>query len=286
VAGSLWLDLLGSETRYYDAGGIRTRSIQAGSGDALILLHGIGATAETFARNVMPLSAHFDTRAIDLLGHGLTGTIAGALSKDAFVEHVVDYMDAAGIERAHLIGVSLGGWLAMWTALLHPARIGKVVNVVGAHLNVPVDESDRQQAQAGLERLQRLTRQFVNEPTRENLRARLGYVFHHPERDLPEELVDLRSALHRLSTNAKQVEAFVGNPGPENLLTPEVLATVSQPTLLLWTDHNPSTAAVAAKTAVTYLPKGEFALMTDCGHWPQWEDPATFDRIVTAFLTR
>jgi pimeloyl-ACP methyl ester carboxylesterase len=56
---SLWLGLLGAETRYYDAGGIRTRAIESGSGDPpLIMLHGVGGHAEAFARNVVPLGKH------------------------------------------------------------------------------------------------------------------------------------------------------------------------------------------------------------------------------------
>jgi len=283
---TFWVDLLGAETRYYDAVGIRTRSIRAGSGELVLFLHGIGATAETFARNIIPFSANFDAHAIDVLGHGLTETVNGSLSKEAFVGHVIAYMDAAGIERAHVIGVSLGGWLATWTSLLHPDRVASVVNVVGSHLKVPVDEGSRRQAQAGLDELKRLTKQLVDDPTRENLRARLGYVFLHPDRDLPGELVDLRWALYRQSTNGKQVEAFVGNPGPDNLLTPELLASIRHPALLLWTDHNPSTPAAAAEQAVSYLPHGKFALMKGCGHWPQWEDAPTFNRIVTEFLSQ
>ena len=71
---TLWDELLGAEVRYYDAAGVRTRSIQAGTGDAVIMLHGIGGHAEAFARNVVPLGADFDARSIDYYGHGLTGT--------------------------------------------------------------------------------------------------------------------------------------------------------------------------------------------------------------------
>jgi len=52
---SLWLDLLGAEVRYYDAAGVRTRSIECGAGETVIMLHGIGGHAEAFARNVVRL---------------------------------------------------------------------------------------------------------------------------------------------------------------------------------------------------------------------------------------
>ena len=53
--------------------------------------------------------------------------------------------------RAHLIGESLGGWIAVWTAIDHPDRIGKVIYTVGAHLTVPMDEATREKTQRGLE---------------------------------------------------------------------------------------------------------------------------------------
>ncbi len=134
---AIWEELLGAEVRFYDAAGVRTRSIQAGSGEALIMLHGIGGHAEAFARNVVPLGHHFDARAIDYYGHGLTGIGSMPFDKDGYVKHLLDYMDAAGIKKAHLIGESLGGWIAAWTAIDHPDRVGKVIYTVGAMLKRP-----------------------------------------------------------------------------------------------------------------------------------------------------
>ena len=280
---TLWTELLGAEVRFYDARGIRTRSIQAGSGETVLLLHGTGATAEAFARNVVPLAAHYDARAIDILGHGLTETIGGRLSKEAFVQHVIDYMDDAGIERAHVIGNSLGGWIAIWLALMHPARIGKVVNVVGPHFGVPIDDATRAQKQGAAERLKRLSKNLNDNPTAETMRARLAWLFNDVDRDLTDELVAVRWALYQRSTNGKQIADFVGNPGADNILTPERLAMLTAPALLVWTDHNLPPASVA-RSVVTYLPDGQLVVMNDCGHWPQWEDPATFNRIVKNFL--
>jgi 2-hydroxy-6-oxonona-2,4-dienedioate hydrolase len=139
---SIWLDLLGAEVRYYDAAGVRTRSLEAGSGETVIMLHGVGGHAEAFARNVVPLSRTFNARAIDYYGHGLTGFGDQDFSKDAYVKHLIDFMDAAGIERAHLIGESLGGWIAVWTAIHYPDRVGKIVYTVGAHLHRRCDTSE------------------------------------------------------------------------------------------------------------------------------------------------
>lgn len=285
MTSTFWLDLLGAEVRYTDPGGVRTRSIRAGTGEPLVLLHGIGATAETFARNITALSKHFSVHAIDLLGHGGTSPTAGALSRDAFLAHIVDYMDEASIAEAHVAGLSLGGWLATWMALAHPSRVKRFINIVGPYLRVPVDEESRAQALAGVTDLQRLTQAFVANPTRETLRARLGWAFHAPERDVTDELLELRWRMNAAATNGRQIAAFIGNAAPEDLLTPERLRSIDRPAMFLWTDHNPSASAAEGKAGASYVARSEFVLMRDCGHWPQWEDSATFNRLVTDFLT-
>jgi pimeloyl-ACP methyl ester carboxylesterase len=280
---SLWTELLGAEVRYVDAGGVRTRALQAGRGPAVIFLHGTGSTAEAFARNVIPFSERFSAHSIDLLGHGLTD-LPGPLTRETFVKHIIDYMDTMGIERASVVGNSLGGWLAIWTALSFPDRVEKVVNAVGPHFAVPLPEEARQKAQAQTERLRLLSKQLADNPSPETMRARLGWVFHDVERNLTEDLVEVRWAMHQLANHSQAVSAIVGNPGAENLLTNERLAAVTRPTMVLWTDHNPAPVAVA-EAVVRHLPHGRLAVMKDCGHWPQWEDPATFNRVVMEFLS-
>jgi len=284
---TFWLSLLGAETRYYDAGGVRTRCIQAGThGKPLILMHGIGGHAEAFARNVVPLGANFRTFAIDCLGHGLSDGTEGPLTKEAYVRHLIDFMDAVGIEKAHVLGESLGGWIAMWASLLHPERIDKIVFTVGAKLEVPVPEAAAQRTAAGRAELTRLTRQFLDEPSRENVRERLKWLFRNPARDLTEELVDLRWALY-CRTEATGQRGHSGSaPRDDGQLTPDRLRTIVHPTLVLWTDHNPSASVAEAREATSYLPNAELTIMEDSGHWPQWEHPETFNEIVRAYLQR
>jgi 2-hydroxy-6-oxonona-2,4-dienedioate hydrolase len=281
---NLWAELLGAEVRFYDAAGVRTRSIQSGDGFPVIMLHGVGGHAEAFARNVVPLGKHFDARAIDYYGHGLTDFGTLPFSKDAYVKHLIDYMDAAGIERAHLIGESLGGWIAAWMAIEHPNRVGKVIYTVGAHLSVPIDDETKRITDAGVGELIRLSMQFVKEPTRANVHARLRWLFHKPERDITEELIDLRWALYERGLDKPSPAATIGTTG--DLLTPENLARIPVPTMFLWTDHNPSQQIATAKVAMSHVPNAEWALIEDAGHWPQWEHPEEFNRVVIDYLSR
>lgn len=284
---SIWLNLLGAETRYYDAAGVRTRAIESGSGGVpLIMMHGVGGHAEAFARNVVPLGKHFRTIAIDLLGHGLTGSIDKPLSKEAYTKHLGDFMDAAGIKKANLLGESLGGWIAVMMSKFYPERVNKIVYTVGARLEVPVDEAAAKRTAHGRAELIRLTKQFQANPSRENVHERLKWLFHKPERDITSELVDLRWELYR-RTEAGGTRGHAGNSGSEDdALTPDRLRTITHPMLVLWTEFNPSAAVAEAQSAMNYLPNAELKVMKDAGHWPQWEHPEEFDAIVTEYLER
>src|SRR5215469_2378845 len=193
---SLWLDLLGAETRFYDAAGIRTRAISAGEGPPLIMLHGVGGCGESFGRNVVSLGKHFRTYALDCVGHGLTDGTDEPLTRKAYVKHLKDFMDAAGIKKAHIIGESLGGWIGAWMAMTHPERVDRLVYCVGAYLKIPIeDEAAAKKSAEGRALLIKLTKEAKENPTRETIRKRVEWLFADPAKSVTEELVDLRWAL-------------------------------------------------------------------------------------------
>ena len=72
---SIWNELAGINFKQYfvDADGVSTRIVEAGEGEPLILIHGIGGHIEAYARNIKPLSKHFRVIVLDMLGHGYTG---------------------------------------------------------------------------------------------------------------------------------------------------------------------------------------------------------------------
>src|SRR5713226_1540231 len=106
---SIWTDLLGATVSYYDAQGMRTRCIEAGDGDPLIMLHGSGGHAEAYSRNVVPLGEQFHVYAIDCAGHGYTDKHPTLSGTAGIADHVLRFMDAEGIGQANLAGESMGG---------------------------------------------------------------------------------------------------------------------------------------------------------------------------------
>src|SRR6266511_3388482 len=126
---SLHLDLLGSQTRLIRGKRFTTRAIEAGSGDPLVLIHGVGNSAECYARNVLRLAANFHVYAIDALYHGYS-------TKEGYdadrrvpqqAEAVLDLLDAEGLRWAHIEGESMGAGIAFELAMRYPERTGRII---------------------------------------------------------------------------------------------------------------------------------------------------------------
>ena len=134
---SVWSDLQGIafDQGYVDANGIRTRYLHAGQSDkpGLIFLHGTGGHAEAYTRNLAAHARHFNTYAIDLLGHGYTDKPDYDYEISRYIEHLLGFIDAMGMDRVSLSGESLGGWIAGAFAVAHPERVDRLVlNTAGA----------------------------------------------------------------------------------------------------------------------------------------------------------
>jgi len=98
---------------------------EAGRSDVPILcLHGIGGNAASFAPQLAALSAEHRVMSIDLPGYGGSDPID--LSFQALARKIADFLDAIGVEKAHLCGQSIGGMIALETACRHPERVASL----------------------------------------------------------------------------------------------------------------------------------------------------------------
>lgn len=108
--------------------------IEQGTGFPLILLHGNGEDCSYFARQMVPFSEHFHVIALDTRGHGQTPRGEAPFTIRQFAEDLLTFMDNHHIEKAHLLGFSDGGNIAMVFALAHPERVEKLI-LNGANLD-------------------------------------------------------------------------------------------------------------------------------------------------------
>lgn len=113
---------------------IKHHFIEQGEGFPLILMHGNGEDVSYFAHQMEPFAKHFRVMAIDTRGHGQTPRGNAPFTIRQFAEDLLEFMDRHSIEKAHLLGFSDGGNIAMVFAMAHPERVEKLV-LNGANLD-------------------------------------------------------------------------------------------------------------------------------------------------------
>lgn len=279
---SLWGDLRGAcfEQGYLDAGGVRTRYLRSGTRGApvLILLHGTGGHAECYSRNLAAHGEHFDTYAIDMVGHGWSDKPDRPYEIAVYVEHLRAVLDALGAERAHISGESLGGWVAARFALAHPERVTRLcLNTTGGATMNP----------AVMEKIKASSRAAVENPTWEAVHARLAWLM-ADSASVTDDLVACRQAIYRQPGFRQALENILVLQEPairqRNNLTDAEWTAIRAPTLVVWTSHDPTAPESVGQRIAELIPGARFALMQDCGHWPQFEDAAGFNRLHLDFL--
>lgn len=282
----LWPEIASGSIRlgYVHAGAVNTRHLEAGnahSDEAVIFVHGTGGHLEAFTRNILPHAAAHRTISLDMIGHGFSSKPAHDYEIRHYVQHLLDFCDAKGIARAHLHGESLGGWIVAQFAIDHPDRVATLTLNTAGGLNTDP---------AVMERVYNVTMKAVAEASPATVRARLEWLMNDPAR-VTDDLVELR---HRIYTQPGFVETMKRilclqnmEIRMRNVLTDESLTRVAAPTLVIWTDHDPTAPIATGERFVAAIPNAEpLVIMDDCAHWPQWERADEFNRIHLDFLAR
>jgi 2-hydroxy-6-oxonona-2,4-dienedioate hydrolase len=279
---SIWMGIADVPLRlhYVDAAGVRTRVLEAGSGSPLVLLHGTSGHLEAYARNIKGLADHFHVIAYDMIGHGYSARPDYPYTTAVYSDHLIGLLDALNIERAHISGESLGGWVSAWTAAHHPERVDHLV------LNTPGNITSKP---AVMQRVKESSLQAARDPSFDNVRRRVEVLFYEKNRPLiTDELVLLRQAIYQQDSFAHTMENIVALQEPalreQYAWSESWCSHITAPTFLLWTDHDPTGTLAEADLLHSWIRNSKLYVMQDAGHWPQWEKPEEFNRLHHEFL--
>lgn len=279
---SVWDDLAEVEFSqgYIEAGGYRTRYLHAGTPDkpTLFMLHGITGHAEAYARNLAAHAEHFNVYAIDFIGHGYSTKPEHPLEIKHYVGQVLAIMDELGVEKAYFSGESLGGWTTARLAQLYPERVERIVlNTMGGTMANP----------QVMERLYTLSMEAAKDPSWERVKARLEWLMADPTMVTP-DLIRTRQRIFEQPDWPMACEMNMALQNLEvrkrNMLSDDDLRAIQAPALVLWTTKDPSGPVDEGRRISELIPNGQLAVMENCGHWPQYEDTETFNKIHLDFL--
>ncbi|RJG10727.1 alpha/beta fold hydrolase [Massilia cavernae] len=285
-AATYWVDLLQAQVRTVE-GRYRTRIVEAGEGPALILLHGTGGHIENYARNIMPLAQHFRVIALDFLWHGMSQT--EGFDREVIphlVDQVTDVMDVLGIDSAAVEGQSLGGWVAMRLALLHPERVSHLVLTTtmgyepdAGSIDGYVEPDWSKNLASSLE--------VLRDPSIENVRSRMARILADPAR-LTFEAIAVRQALYRQPALSAVQQEFIteylsGSTIRQHLVSDGDACRIEQPVLVYWGDQNRTPPSLGLRLS-QQVHNGRFHCAEDTGHWAQFESAEEHNRVVLQFL--
>ena len=279
---SVWSDLAQVEFSqgFLQAGPYRTRYLHAGDDDkpVLLLLHGITGHAEAYARNLQAHGEHFSVWAIDLIGHGYSSKPDHPLEIKHYVDHVSHFLDAIDAETASFSGESVGGWVTARYAMLYPERVNRVVlNTMGGTMANP----------KVMERLYALSMEAAKDPSWERVKARLGWLMADPAM-VTDDLIRTRQAIFEQPDWLKACESNMALQNLEirkrNMLSDDDLRSIQAEAMVLWTTKDPSGPVDEGARIASLIPNGKLTVMDNCGHWPQYEDTETFNRLHLDFL--
>ena len=282
---SIYCELLGTQVRMVQGRKYVTRVIEYGSGDPLILIHGSGGTAESWFRNVRRLGETFHVYAIDALYHGFSSKeptdVADRTAQQ--VDHVLDFMDAVGIERANIEGESMGAHITFRLALEHPERCDHIILNTGQQVDFNREFAPHLK---GITLLAELTRAALANPTHDTIRARMEWLMAAPDR-VDDELVALRLklwSLPELRESLSQTGPSSDRPAQVRRFSEDEVRQLAVPTLVFWTEYNPSGGPDIGEALAELIPGARYYLMEDAAHWPQYEKPEEHDQVITDFI--
>jgi pimeloyl-ACP methyl ester carboxylesterase len=277
------------EDGWVELDGLRIRYLKGGEeGTPVLLLHGGGydSASLSYKHAVGPVSEHHRAFAPDWPGYGQSDKPEVEYTTEYYVGFLGHLMDALGLEKASLVGISMGGAISLGFALRSPHRVEKLVLVDSHGLGGEVPGGIASYVLVRLPLLNRLVWAALTR-SRKMVERSLQTVFYDPGA-VTEDLVD---EVHQLAKTPRAGRAWrswqESEIRREGLRTNYVdrLPTLAVPTLILHGEEDKYVPVSWARRAHTLIEDSELQIFPRCGHWLTLERPEEFNRAVLEFLT-
>jgi len=256
--------------------GVRLAYEERGDGEPFLFIQGLGYDRRGFGPLPRLLSEDFRVILFDNRGVGDSDAPAGPYTVELLCSDAVAVLDAAGVESAHVFGVSLGGFIAQELALTHPDRVRKLVLASAAAGSVPPSHPMPTRGQEAFMRFQSMERE---EGLRLIVANSLGDHGVEKRPELFEEIYAYR--LERApSIEAWQAQAYAGATFDAYERIPQIAA----PTLVLQGGADTVIDPRNADILVERIPGARLELVPDRGHLMMWEEGELLAPIIREFL--
>jgi pimeloyl-ACP methyl ester carboxylesterase len=254
--------------------------VTGGTGDPVVFLHGLGHASIAWNGVLPALARDFRVFALDMLGCGRSDKPRIDYSLWAMATYVRYFLDAVGIERAHLVGHSLGGGIALHTGFQYPERVGRMALLSSGGLGRELRPLLRMATLPGSSMLMAglLASRW------EGLWKRLGWV--RPHEVTYREKSQMRALLARPEHRWAFLRMLrgVSNITGQTASAVQHLGLFAQPILLIWGARDRTIPLIHAQRAVRQLKRAHLEILPECTHYPHMEQPAVVARLLAQFL--
>ena len=253
--------------------GQKIRYVEAGSGPAVVLLHGLGGSSLNWAYNTPALAQKFRVIVPDQVGFGQSDKPLVNYRVGTYVDFLDKFLAELKVERATLVGNSMGGWVAALYTLKYPAKVERLVLVDAAGFAAPKDFDLN--ALAGL-----------NPSTRDEMKRLAGLVFFNPLFK-SDAAIDVLLAQRLSAGDGYTIQRLGESIHHRDDLLDGKLAAVKQPVLIVWGREDGLTPlAREGEKFRRELPSAQWVVFDSCGHFPHVEKAAEFNAAVLKFLSQ
>jgi pimeloyl-ACP methyl ester carboxylesterase len=259
--------------------------VEAGSGDLLLLIHGMAGTAENWGSVIEPLAHGHTAIAPDFPGHGTSEPGGGDYSLGSLASGLRDLMLTLGHERATLVGHSLGGGVALQFTYQFPEMVERLVLVSSGGLGPDVSPILRAAALPGADLFISATA-GIGSRAGALLGSGLGRLGLRPSADVAEVARGYASLSDpdRRKAFLATLRAVVGTDGQRVAAHDRLYLAEALPLLIVWGARDPIIPVAHAEETHQAVPGSRLEIFEDTGHVPQLECPGRFVAVLQRFL--
>ena len=258
----------------------------AGTGPPIVLIHGMLNSSSHWRSVALNLANDFTVIAPDLIGHGDSAAPRGDYSLGAHAASIRDLLAATGIDRATLVGDSLGGGVAMQFFYQFPERVERLVLISSGGLGHEVSPLLRSATLPGMSALlslilrRRLHEMLWQAGGRLSQRkARVGVYLQATARALrPLETAGAREAF------LQTLRAVIDTRGQRVSATDRLYLLESLPTMIVWGERDNTIPLRHGRSAHEAIPHSHFRTLADAAHFPHLEDPDGLSELLREFM--
>jgi pimeloyl-ACP methyl ester carboxylesterase len=250
--------------------GQKIQYVEAGSGPTVILLHGLGGSSVVWNFNIGPLAEKYHVVVPDQIGFGKSDKPLVNYRIRTYVDFLDQFCKQLKIERATLVGNSMGGWIAAMFTAAFPDRVDKLVLVDAAGYTPPKDFDMR-------------TLFGLNPTTREGMKVLVAKVFYN-------KAFQTDAAIDQaIATRIAAGDGYTINSITESIIRGEdflddVVKTIKRPTLIVWGRQDGLVPLADGEHFNKDIVGSKMIVIEQCGHVPNAEKPGEFNAALLKFL--